>query len=190
LLGFTNFEAGMGSKWLEFLKAVSPGIARVALIYNPKTAPYEGIQRSIEVAAPPFGITIGTRGVKDLGELETIIAAAGHAAGTALIVFPDLFTTAHKDRVIALAAQHKVPAIYPYRYQVTNGGLISYGVDSPDIFRRMAGYVDRILKGEKPGDLPVQEPNKFDLVINQTTAKALGLTIPDRLLALADEVIE
>jgi putative tryptophan/tyrosine transport system substrate-binding protein len=188
--GFTSFEPGMGSKWLDFLKAFSPGIAKVALIYNPNTAPYEGIQRSIEAAAPPFGIEIASRGVNDVKDLETVIEAAGRAASIALIVFPDLFATAHQDRIIALAAQYKVPAIYPYRYIVANGGLMSYGVDTPDTFRRMAGYVDRILNGEKPGDLPVQEPNKFDLVINLKTAKALGLTVPDKLLALADEVIE
>jgi putative ABC transport system substrate-binding protein len=188
--GITNFEAGMGAKWLELLKQVSPATAKVALIYNPNTAPYAGILQSVEAAAPGFGIEVTTRGVADAAGLEPAIAAAGRAAGTAVLVFPDIFTTNHQQQIVALAAQYKVPAVYPYRYFTTDGGLISYGVDTPDLFRRMAGYVDRILKGEKPGDLPVQSPEKFEFVINLTAAKALGIAMPPTLLSLADEVIE
>jgi putative ABC transport system substrate-binding protein len=190
ITGFTNFETGMGGKWLDLLKTVSPGIAKVALIFNPSTAPYEGMLQSIEAAAPPFGIEVTTRGVKDASELEPAIAAAGRETGGALVVFPDIFNTAHQERIIALAAQFRLPAIYPYRFYTAGGGLMSYGIDTPDLFHRMAGYVDRILKGEKPGELPVQAPNKFELVINLKAAKTLGFAIPDKLLALADEVIE
>ena len=122
--------------------------------------------------------------------MEPAIAAAGREPETALIVFPDIFTTAHHKQIIALAQQYRLPAIYAYRFFPAAGGLISYGVDTPDLFRGMAGYVDRILKGKKPGDLPVQAPNKFDLVINLKTAKTMGVAIPDKLTALADEVIE
>jgi putative ABC transport system substrate-binding protein len=188
--GFTNFEVSMGSKWLELLKEVSPRITRVALIFNPHTAPFAGILRSIEASAASLAIDITTRGVSDATELEPAIATAAREPGTALIVFPDIFTGAHHEQIVALAEQYKLPAIYPFRFFAAGGGLMSYGIDTPDLFRRMAGYVDRILKGAKPSDLPVQAPNKFELVINLKTAKALGLEIPPKLLALADEVIE
>ena len=188
--GFTNFEVSMGGKWLELLKEVSPHITKVALIFNPSTAPFVGMLKTIEAAAPSFAINITKRGVTDATELEPAIAAAGSEPETALIVFPDLFTTAHHEQITALAQQYRLPAIYPYRYFTAAGGLMSYGLDSPDLFRRLAGYVDRILKGEKPGDLPIEQPNKFELVINLKTAKALGLTVPPLLLATADEVIE
>ena len=188
--GFTNFEVSMGGKWLEFLKEVSPRINKAALIFNPGTAPYIGMLQSIEAAAPIFGVSIMTRGVADAADLERAIVAAGREPGTALIVFPDIFTAAHKERIIALAVQHKLPAIYAYRYFAAAGGLMSYGIDTPDLFRRAAGYLDRVFKGEKPGDLPVQAPNKFEFVINLNTAKALDLTIPPTLIARADEVIE
>jgi putative ABC transport system substrate-binding protein len=188
--GFTNFEVSMGGKWLEFLKEVSPRITKVALIFNPRTAPYVGMLRSIEAAAPSFVVDITTRGITDATELERVIVAAGREPGTALIVFPDIFTTAHREQIIALATQHRLPAIYPFRYFTAGGGLMSYGIDTPDLFRRMAGYLDRVLKGEKPGSLPVQAPNKFELVINLKTAKAIGLDVPPMLLARADEVIE
>ncbi|HEY1473779.1 MAG TPA: ABC transporter substrate-binding protein [Pseudolabrys sp.] len=188
--GFSNFEVSMGGKWLGFLKEVSPRITKVALIFNPSTAPYVGLLQSIEAAAPSFAINITRRGVADATELEFAIMAAGRDPGTALIVFPDLFTTDHHEQIAALATKYKLPGIYPYRYFAAAGGLMSYGPDAPDVFRRTAGYVDRILKGEKPGDLPVQEPNKFDFVINLKTAKILGLDVPLHLQQLADEVIE
>ena len=189
--GFTNFEVSMGSKWLELLKEVSPRITRVALIFNRHTSVlFAGMVRSIEASAASLAIDITTRGVGDATELEPAIVAAAGAPGTELIVFPDIFTGAYHEQIVALAGRYKVPAIYAYRYFAAGGGLMSYGINTPDVFRRMAGYVDRILKGAKPSDLPVEAPNKFELVINLRTAKALGLEIPPKLLALADEVIE
>jgi putative tryptophan/tyrosine transport system substrate-binding protein len=188
--GFTNFEVSMGGKWLELLKEVSPRVTKVALIFNPHTAAFAGILRSMEVSAASLAIDLTTRGVSDAAELEPAIMTAAREPGSALILFPDIFTAAHHEQIVALAEQYKLPAIYPFRFFTAGGGLMSYGIDTPALFRRMAGYVDQILKGAKPGDLPVQAPNKFELVINLKTAKALGLEIPPKLLALADEVIE
>jgi len=188
--GFTNFEISMGSKWLELLKQISPRITRVALIFNRQTALYAGMLRAIEAGSASLAIDIAMRGVSDASELEPAIVAAASAPGTALVVFPDIFTGANHQQIVALAERYQLPAIYAYRFFVAGGGLMSYGINTPDVFRRMAGYVDRILRGAKPSDLPVQAPNKFELVINIKTAKALGLEIPPTLLALADEVIE
>jgi putative tryptophan/tyrosine transport system substrate-binding protein len=188
--GFTNFEPSMGGKWLGLLKELAPGTRKVALIFNPRTAPYVGMVQSIEAAAPKYALAIGTRGVADASELETAIAAAGRERGSALVVFPDVFTTVNTKRIVTLAEQHRVPAIYPFRFFTVAGGLISYGIDTPDLFRRTAGYLDRVLKGENPGNLPVQAPNKFELALNLKTAKALGLTVPLTLQATADEVFE
>jgi ABC-type uncharacterized transport system substrate-binding protein len=188
--GFTNFEVSMAGKWLGLLKELSPNTTRVALIYNPGTAPYIGMLRSTEAAAPSYGIDIARRGVADMTELEGAIAVAGREPGTALVVFPDVFNTANHEQIVKLAARHRVPAVYPYRFFVTAGGLISYGIDTPDLFRRAAGYLDRVLKGENPGNLPVQAPNKFELALNLNTAKTLGLTVPLTLQATANEVIE
>ena len=190
ITGFTNFEVSMGSKWLELLKEVSPRITRVALIFNRQTVLYAGMLRAVEASAASLGIDIATRGVGDATELEPAIVAAAGVPGTALVVFPDIFTGAHHEQIVALAGRYKLPAIYAYRFFAAGGGLMSYGINTPDVFRRMAGYVDRILKGAKPSDLPVQAPTKFELVINVKTAKALGLEIPPTLLAVADEVIE
>ncbi|MEA2949089.1 MAG: hypothetical protein QOI40_4419 [Alphaproteobacteria bacterium] len=190
--GFTNFEPSLIGKWLEMLKEIAPGITRTAVIFNPKTAPREGsffmgpferIARSLKVEP------IAAR-VSDPAEIERAVTAIGREPGGSLIVMPDAFTTVHRQLIILLAARHALPAIYPYRYEAVDGGLMSYGVDTVDLMRRAAPYVDRILKGEKPGELPVQAPTKFELVVNLRTAKALGLTIPPTLLALADEVIE
>jgi len=188
--GFTNFEASMGGKWLGLLKELAPRTSKVALIFNPRTAPYVGMLRSIEAAAPSYAVDVGTRGVADATELERTVAAAGREPGSALVVFPDVFTTNNLERIVALAAQHALPAIYPYRYFTSVGGLLSYGIDTSDVFRRTGGYLDRLLKGESPGNLPVQAPNKFELTINLKTAKTLGLTVPLTLQATADEVIE
>jgi putative ABC transport system substrate-binding protein len=190
--GFTNFEPSLIGKWLELLKQVAPGIVRAAVIFNPKTAPGEGsffmgpfepIARSLQVEP------IAAR-VSDPAEIESAVTAVGREPGGSLIVMPDAFTTVHRQLIILLAARHALPAIYPYRYQAVDGGLMSYGVDTVDLLRRAAPYVDRILKGEKPADLPVQAPTKFELVVNLRTAKALGLPVPPTILALADEVIE
>src|SRR5262249_34178854 len=161
-------------KWLGLLKELAPGTTKVALIFNPRTAPYVGMVQSIETAAPNYALAIGTRGVADPRELETAIAAAGREPGSALVVFPDIFNTANLARTVALADQHRVPAIYPSRYFTVAGGLTSYGLDTPDLFRRTTGYLDRVLKGENPGNLPVQAPTKFELTINLKTAKALS----------------
>jgi putative tryptophan/tyrosine transport system substrate-binding protein len=188
--GFTNFEFNMGGKWLEVLKTAAPAVTKVALIYNPKTTPYAGYLKSIETSAPSLGVELIARGVADVAGIAPVIAMAGAVANGGLIVFPDFFTSANNELIIAAAAQNRVPAIYPYRYFAANGGLMSYGVNTAEEFRRAAGYVNRILRGAKPSELPVQAPNKFELVVNLKTAKALGLTVPPALLARADEVIE
>jgi putative ABC transport system substrate-binding protein len=188
--GFTNYETSMGGKWLGLLKELSPGTRKVALIFNPHTAPYAGMLRSIEAAAHSYGIEIVSRGVPDAAALASTVAAAGREGGTALVVFPDVFTTENRQQIVTLAEQYRLPAVYPHRYFTAAGGLMSYSVDTPDLFRRTAGYLDRMLKGENPGNLPVQAPNKFELTINLKTAKQLGLAVPLTLLATADEVIE
>jgi putative tryptophan/tyrosine transport system substrate-binding protein len=190
--GFTNFEPSLTGKWLELLKEIAPSIVRAAVIFNPKTAPGEGsffmgpfesIARSLKVEP------IAAR-VSDAAEIEITVTAIGREAGGSLIVMPDAFTTVHRQLIILLAARYALPAIYPYRYQAVDGGLLSYGVDTVDLMRRAAPYVDRILKGEKPADLPVQAPIKFELVINLRAARVLSITVPPTLLARADEVIE
>jgi putative ABC transport system substrate-binding protein len=191
ITGFTSYEAAMASKWLELLKEVAPQAARVAIIYNPQTAPYAGaLLRSIETAGPVFAIQPIAMPIRDAGTIENAIEAFAREINPGLLVLPDVTTTVHGQLIVRLAVQHRLPAIYPWRHFVTAGGLMCYAVDLPDLWRRSASYVDRILKGEKPGDLPVQAPTKYDLVINLKTAKALGLTLPPSLLARADEVIE
>ena len=190
ITGFTNFEPSMGGKLLALLKDLAPDTRKVALVFNPQTAPYAGVLQSIEIAAPSYNIEITRRGIADTTELEAALVAAGREGSTALVVFPDVFTTVNRQQIIALAAQYSLPAVYPYRYFTAGGGLMSYGVDTADIFRRTAGYLDRVLRGEKPGNLPVQGPIKFELTINLKTAKQLGLTVPLTLQATADDVIE
>jgi putative tryptophan/tyrosine transport system substrate-binding protein len=191
ITGFTNFEFPMGSKWVEIPKEIAPIVAHVATIYNPQTAPYgEELFRQIKVAGFSLTLEAIDAPVRQPADLQrTIVQVAAKPHG-GLIVIPDAFTSVHRDLIVELAAQHRLPAIYPFRYFAVSGGLVSYGVDSLDIFRRSASYVDRILKGESPSELPVQAPTKFELVINLKTAKSLGLDVPSRLLALADEVIE
>jgi len=190
--GFTNVEPSLGGKWLELLKEVAPRVARVALMYNPRTAPSGGdyFLRPFEAAAASLAIKPIAAPVHDVAAIEDTVAALARQPDSGLIAMPDIFTTVNRDRIISLAARFRVPTIYPYRYFAVGGGLMSYGVDNLEAFRRSASYVDRILKGEKTADLPVQAPTKYEFVINLRTAKALGLQIPDKLLALADEVIE
>ena len=190
--GFTNFEPSLIGKWLELLKKIAPGIARAAVIFNPKTAPGEGsfFMGPFDSIARSLGVEPIAARVSDPAEIASAVTAIGREPGGSLIVMPDAFTTVHRQLIILLAARHALPAIYPYRYQAVDGGLLSYGVDTVDLLRRAAPYVDRILKGEKPKDLPVQAPTKYELVINVRTAKALGLDLPPALLAGADEVIE
>jgi putative tryptophan/tyrosine transport system substrate-binding protein len=191
ITGFTFMDFQMVGKWLEMLKEAAPGVSRAVLIFNPDTSPhfyvyvgsFKAVSRStaVEVTAAP---------VRSTTEVEEALAKLGHDLGGGLIVASDAFTLAHLQLFIRLAQQHRVPAVYAWRTAVAQGALMSYGPDPYDLFRRSASYVDRIFKGAKPADLPVQQPTKFELAINLKTARALGLQIPDKLLALADEVIE
>jgi putative ABC transport system substrate-binding protein len=188
--GFSIFEDSMGGKWLALLKEIAPDIARVGVVANPGTTPYGLVLRSVQTAATRLGIELILALVHDTTELEMAIAAQGREPGGALVVLPDVFAATHRELIIRLAARYRLPAVYSFRFFVTSGGLISYGVDPEEPFRQLPAYVDRILRGERPGDLPVQGPTKFELVINLKTAKALGLAVPPSLLARADEVIE
>jgi putative ABC transport system substrate-binding protein len=187
--GFTNFEPSIASKWLELVKRIAPNITRVAYLFNPNTAPLF-YARSVETAAPLLSIRPFAAEVHNAAEMEHVIEQFAREPDSALLVLPDLFTATNRRSIIALAARHRLPAVYPARYFVASGGLMSYGVELLETYRQAASYVDRILKGEKPGDLPVQAPTKYELVINLKTAKALGLAVPPTLLARADEVIE
>jgi len=189
--GFASLEYALSGKWLELLKTIAPRVSRVALMFNPATAPYgPGFLDSFETAAKSFAIEPNGALLHGPAEIEGAINALGQSGNGGLIVLPDAFTDVYRDQIIELAARYRVPTVYGYRYFTEAGGLISYGVNSADIFRRAATYVDRILKGEKPADLPVQAPTKFELIINLKTAKALGLTISRDFLLIADEVIE
>ena len=191
LTGFTSFEFTVGSKWLEALKHVAPAVQRVALIFNPDTAPFAHLfWQPVVEAAPAFDVEPIQTPVRDAGEIKHALETFAREANGGLMVLPDVSTTSYRDLIIALAARHRLPAIYPFRYFAASGGLMSYGSDLADVYRRAASYVDRILKGAAPGDLPVQAPSKFELVINLKTANALGLTVPPLWLGRADEVIE
>jgi len=188
--GFTLFEYGISAKWLELLKEMAPGMTRVAVIRDPAIAVGLGQFGAIQTAAPSLSVEVVPINVRDAGEVERAITVFVASSNGGLIITGSAAATVHRRLIIGLAARHRLPAVYFGRHFVTGGGLISYGPDRVDQFRRAAGYVDRILKGEKPGDLPVQAPTKYELVINLKTAKALGLTVPPTLLARADEVIE
>jgi putative tryptophan/tyrosine transport system substrate-binding protein len=189
--GFTSYEFSMSGKLLELLKELAPGIKRVAVIRDPSVPAGSGGFAAIQTVAPAFGVELTAIGVHDADEIERGIAAFARSANGGLIVVgPGSSVQPHRNLIIALAARHRLPAVYGSLVWSKGGGLISYGADALDQYRRAAGYVDRILKGEKPADLPVQAPTKFELVINLKTAKALGLEIPPTLLARADDVIE
>ena len=189
--GFASFEFSMSGKWLELLKEIAPDVKRVAVIRDPLVPAGSGGLAAIQTVAPSLGVELTPVGVRDAGEIERAIAAFARGSnGGLILVGPTSSVQPHRDLIVALAARHRLPAVYANRLFVTGGGLISYAPDSIDQYRRAAGYVDRILKGEKPADLPVQAPTKFELVINLKTAKALGLDIPTTVLARADEVIE
>jgi len=192
MTGFTSLDPTMGAKWIELLKEIAPRTVRVALLFNPTTAmPFQFLMPSIEAAASSFAVEVRAAPVRDKEELEKIISTQAHPPGGGLVVMPDVFNTRNRDLIIALAAKYGVPAIYfNPAYFAQSGGLIGYSDDYEEECRLAAGYIDRILKGEKPGDLPVQNPTKYQLIINLKTAKALGLTVPPTLLATADEVIE
>ena len=190
--GFTNVEFSLTGKWLELLKEVAPGIKRVAFIFDPKLAPGGGsyYTRLIEASAPTFAVTPTVAPVHDAAEIERAIGEFVREPNGGLVVLPDATTLVHRKLIVALADRHRVPAIYAFRIIVMDGGLISYGIDVVDQFRQAAGYVDRILKGAKPAELPVQLPTKFAMAINLKTAKRLGLNVPLLLQQRADEVIE
>jgi ABC-type uncharacterized transport system substrate-binding protein len=188
--GFTSFEYGISAKWLELLKQVAPGVTRVAVLRDAAISSGIGQFAVIQGAAPSFGVELRPIDVGEAGEIERAVTAFARASNGGLIVTSSPSTAAHRVPIVALATRHRLPAVYSFRYFATSGGLMSYGPDTTDPFRRAAGYIDRILRGEKPADLPVQAPTKYELVINLKTAKALGLEIPPTLLARADEVIE
>ena len=189
LTGFTNFEPSMGSKWLDLLKTVSPGITKVIYPYNPATLP-AFFPQSVEAAAPAFSLKAVAAQVRSVAELNLAIETFAREPNGALLVLPDVFNAANREQLFALAARCRLPAPYPFKGYAVEGGMMSYGINVPEVFRQAASYVDRVLRGTNPRDLPVQIPTKLELVINLKTAKALGLTVPDKLLALADEVIE
>ena len=189
--GFMQFDYSLSGKWLEILKQVAPRVRRVALVFNPQTAPFaELFVRPIQAAASSFAIMPVSMGAGSFTEIESMVDAFAREPDGSLMVLPDLSAFNYREAVVALAARHRQPAVYPFRVFVASGGLLSYGTDVSDVFRRAAAYVDRILKGEKPADLPVQAPTKYELVINLKTAKAIGLEVPATVLVRADEVIE
>jgi putative tryptophan/tyrosine transport system substrate-binding protein len=188
--GFMNFEYSLSGKWLELLKQIAPSVTRVAILRDPANPAGIGQFSSIQAAAQSLGVEVRPLTARDAAEIERAVAAFARLANGGLIVTPSAGNAVHRELITTLAARYKLPTIYSDRLNVTEGGLISYGPDRVDEFRRAAGYVDRILKGEKPADLPVQAPTKFELVINLKTAKALGFTVPATLLAAANEVIE
>jgi len=188
--GFTNFEYGQSGKWLELLKEIAPNVKRVAVLRDAALAAGSGQFGAIQAVTPSFGVEVSPIDVTDASEIERAVAAFARSLNGGLIVTQSALALVHRELIIALAARYKLPAVYINRVWAVTGGLISYGADPTDQFRRAAAYVDRILKGEKPADLPVQAPVKYELVINLKTAKALGLDVPPTLLARADEVIE
>ena len=190
LTGFMLYEVSVAGKLVELLKETAPRLTRFALIYNPDNISAEGYRRSIETVAKTLGVAAIWLPVRNGVDIENGVEALVREPDLGLVLPTDVTTVLHRDLIVALAARHKLPAVYSFRTDVTSGGLMCFGPDTTDLFRRAAGYVDRILKGEKPADLPVQAPTKFETVINLKTAKALGLTIPPSVLARADEVIE
>jgi putative ABC transport system substrate-binding protein len=190
ITGFANVEATLGGKWLELLSEIAPGLKRVALMFNPDTAPASTVMPSLETAARSLKVVPIPAPVHSDVEIETAITALGRDTGAGLVFLPDTFMVGHLAPIISAAARNNVPAVYSLSVFARDGGLLSYGVDQVDAVRRAATYVDRILRGAKPGDLPVQFPTKFEMLVNLKTAKALGLTIQQSILLRADEVIE
>ena len=188
--GFMIYEYSLAGKWLELLKQIAPSVTQVVVLRDPTNPSGIAIFGAIRTAAQSLGVQVSPAGIRDAGEVERAIAALARSGNGGLIVTPNASGSVQRELIVALAAQYKLPAIYPFRYLVHNGGLMSYGTDLVDQFRLAARYVDRILKGEKPGDLPVQAATKYQMAINLKTAKALGLSVPNSLMSLADEVIE
>ncbi|MEK6243394.1 MAG: ABC transporter substrate-binding protein [Pseudomonadota bacterium] len=191
ITGFLNFESSLVEKWLQLLKEIAPRVTRAAVMFNPQTAPYADYYlQPLKAAAPKFRVTTFTATVRSESDIEKAISGLGREPGGGLLVMPDSFNFVHRKSIIALTARHKVPAIFYTGVWSEEGGLFSYGVDIADLFRRAAPYVDRILRGAKPAELPVQQPSKFEMVVNRKTAEALGLKIPQSVLLRADRVIE
>jgi putative ABC transport system substrate-binding protein len=189
--GFSLFEGSVGGKWLALLKEAAPAVSRVSLLFNPETAPFaENYRRSAEAAAPTLGVTAVSAPCGNAAHIESAFAARAGESGGGIIAIPDTFINEHRDLIIALAARHRLPAVYGIREFVPRGGLLAYSADFAAIFRRAAGYVDQTLRGVRPGELPVQAPDKFTLSVNLKTAGAIGLALPQSLVARADEVIE
>jgi putative ABC transport system substrate-binding protein len=190
MTGFSDFEFGTSSKWLELLKEIAPGTTRAMIVLAHGLASNAGLLRALEEVAPSVGVKLTAVPARDAAEIERGLDAFAHQPNGGLIVLPSPLTAVHREMIITRAARHRLRAVYPFRYFALSGGLLSYGVDNADLYRRGASYVDRILKGARPADLPVQQPIKFELIVNLKTAKALGIEIPPTLLARADEVIE
>jgi putative tryptophan/tyrosine transport system substrate-binding protein len=190
LTGFTTYEFSIGAKWLELIKECAPSVRRVLIVFDPANPTWGAYLRTIEAAAPSLGMQLTPAGMRDPAEIERDIAEFAQKPNGAAIVVPGPVTVKDRGVIITAVARHGLPAVYAYRFFAVSGGFISYGVHLADLYKRTAGYVDRILNGAKPADLPVQNPTKFELVINLKTAKALGLEVPPSLLARADEVIE
>jgi putative tryptophan/tyrosine transport system substrate-binding protein len=190
ITGFTNFEFSVGGKWLQLLKECAPSVDRIAVVFDPANPTWAAYLRTIEAAAPSFGVRLIPAGVRDAAEITQRAAAFARDPNGALVVLPGPVTIGHRETIIVAAARQRLPTIYPYGVFTVDGGLMSYGPDVPDSYRRAASYVDRILRGAKVAELPVQQPVKYELTINIKTAKALGVIIPPSVLAIADEVIE
>ena len=191
ITGFTGLEFSLGGKWVELLKQIAPSVTRAAYLFHPEVGPYYARWlKSVEAAAAALGVEPTSAPVRAAADIERAVETFAGASKGGLIVQPDAFTVTNRGLIIGLAARYRLPAVYTYAYEAAEGGLVSYGPDVPDQFHRSAAYVDRILRGAKPADLPVQQPLKYQLLVNLKTAKALGLTIPETLLATADEVIE
>jgi putative ABC transport system substrate-binding protein len=190
ITGFTNFEFSVGGKWLQLLKECAPSVDRIAVVFDPANPTWAAYLRTIEAAAPSFGVRLIPAGVRDAAEITQRVATFARDPNGALVVLPGPVTIGHRETIIVAAARQRLPTIYPYGVFTVDGGLMSYGPDVPDSYRRAASYVDRILRGAKVAELPVQQPVKYELTINIKTAKALGVIIPPSVLAIADEVIE
>jgi putative ABC transport system substrate-binding protein len=188
--GFALYEPTLGGKWLELLSEIAPGLKRAAIMFNPEAVTASTFMTSVEAAARSLKVEPIIASVHGDAEIETAIMALGREPGSGLVVMPDAFTAVHRASIISAAARNNVPAVYWQSFFARDGGLLSYGNDPSDTFRRAATYVDRILRGEKPGDLPVQLPTRFEMVVNRKTATALGLAIPPSIMLRADEVIE
>jgi len=190
LTGFTNFSDAMGGRWVGLLKEAAPRVNRVVIIRNPVAASAARMLHAVETMAPTLGVELNPVSAVDAADIKLVMGKFARQPNVGLIVLPDVIATVHRDLIIALAGTYQLPAIYPYRFFATSGGLMSYGVDTIDVYRRAGAYVNRILRGEQPGRLPVQEPSKFELVINLAAARTLGLALPQTLLAQANDVIE